>query len=118
MFAAMAEGDSIVTGLGPGEDIISTIAALECLDARGLGIRKPRLPSAGDREEAVHREPLAPEAPVRRRLEHDEDPLSIPEAERGALGERLPGDPQRGTSRVRPSEALFDLEPGRTPVEV
>jgi 3-phosphoshikimate 1-carboxyvinyltransferase len=43
MFAAMAEGDSIVTGLGPGEDIISTIAALECLGVTIIGeqVRSP-----------------------------------------------------------------------------
>ena len=37
MFAAMAEGDSIVTGLGPGEDITSTVAALECLVVTIIG---------------------------------------------------------------------------------
>lgn len=43
MFAAMAEGDSIVTGLGPGEDIASTIAALECLGVTIIGeqVRSP-----------------------------------------------------------------------------
>jgi 3-phosphoshikimate 1-carboxyvinyltransferase len=43
MFAAMAEGDSIVTGLGPGDDIASTIAALESLGVTIIGeqVRSP-----------------------------------------------------------------------------
>jgi 3-phosphoshikimate 1-carboxyvinyltransferase len=39
MFAAMAEGDSIVTGLGPGEDIVSTVTALERLGVTVIGER-------------------------------------------------------------------------------
>jgi len=43
MFAAMAEGDSIVTGLGPGADIASTASALKSLgvEISGEKVRSP-----------------------------------------------------------------------------
>jgi 3-phosphoshikimate 1-carboxyvinyltransferase len=43
MFAGMAKGDSIITGLGPGEDIASTISALRSLGVLIVGeeIRSP-----------------------------------------------------------------------------
>jgi len=43
MFAAMADGDSIVSGLGPGNDIASTISALSLLGVSIVGeeIRSP-----------------------------------------------------------------------------
>lgn len=55
MFAAMAEGDSIVTGLGPGEDIASTIAALECLGVTIIGeqVRSPGVKSWHDPHEPI-----------------------------------------------------------------
>ena len=44
MFAAMAEGDSIVSGIGPGQDVVSTTAALRAL---GVSIDGDRVRSPG-----------------------------------------------------------------------
>ncbi len=44
IFAAMAQGDSVVTGLGPGNDVRSTIAALQTL---GVEISRDRMRSPG-----------------------------------------------------------------------
>ena len=44
MFAAMAEGDSIVSGVGPGQDIASTVSALASL---GVAIDGDRIRSPG-----------------------------------------------------------------------
>ncbi len=44
MFAAMADGDSIVSGVGPGQDIASTVGALRAL---GVVIEQDRVRSRG-----------------------------------------------------------------------
>ncbi len=46
LFAAIAEGDSLVTGLGPGQDVQATIAAIQSL---GVKVDGPQIRSPGAR---------------------------------------------------------------------